>query len=117
MLIGAALATAFHRLEPWRPVRAALALAVLGISLAAAAAVHQRVETWSDPVRLWTDATRKAPSSSRAWNNLGNALRTRAPGEALVAVRRSLALDPSNTHALANLFNLEALCPFDCPAH
>ena len=54
---------------------------------------------------------RKAPQSSRAWNNLASALRTESLGEALQAARRSVALDPSNSVALANLANLEVLCP------
>jgi protein O-mannosyl-transferase len=113
-LVGGTLAGAFERRErsPWsQPV---LVAAVIVLAVVAASEVDERVAMWNDPVALWADATRKAPRSSRAWNNLGNALRMEDPQRALLAVRHSLALDPSNHRALANLINLEALCPSGC---
>jgi hypothetical protein len=114
LLIGGGSATAFGWLERVAWARPALAGAGACLAVLAGAAVQRRVATWNDPVALWADATRKAPRSSRAWNNLGNALRVDDPRQALLAVRHSLALDPSNHHALSNLINLEALCPSGC---
>ena len=114
LLAGEALAGAAARVGASRPTRLVLVLGLGGAAWLAGRAVQERVHVWSDPVLLWTDATRKAPGSSRAWNNLGNALRTRAPDRALLAVRRSLDLDPSNRRALANRDTLEALCPAGC---
>jgi protein O-mannosyl-transferase len=116
LLGGSLLAGAFERLRRLPGARLVLAAALGCFALGAGVSVGQRVETWADPVRLWGDATRKAPGSSRAWNNLGNALAARSPDQALFALRRSLAIDPFNRHALANLDRLEALCPSACPA-
>jgi hypothetical protein len=116
LLLGGLLTRAFDAARPWGWVRPAACIAAVAAALVSGAAVHHRVHVWSDPVLLWRDATAKAPHSSRAWNNLGNALRIEAPREAIAALRRSLSLDPSNPYASANLANLEALCPTGCSA-
>jgi len=75
LLLGGLLTRAFDAARPWGWVRPAACIAAVAAALVSGAAVHHRVHVWSDPVLLWRDATAKAPHSSRAWNNLGNALR------------------------------------------
>jgi hypothetical protein len=116
LFLGGCLAGAMERLRGQAGLRLAAGAAIVALALTAGVAVQRRVEVWRDPVRLWTDATMKAPRSSRAWNNLGNALRVEAPDLAIAALRRSVALDPSNPYALSNLASMEALCPFGCSA-
>jgi protein O-mannosyl-transferase len=114
LFLGGGLAWVWSRLA-LRPVRRWAAAVVLG-ALAAFATVEirERVTVWRSPQSLWADAVRKAPQSSRAWNNLASALRTDSLEDALRAARRSVELDPSNPVALANLANLEVLCPRGC---
>lgn len=63
-----------------------------------------RVGVWRHPERLWYEATRSNPTSSRAWNNLGRALAAQGNGrEAEQALREALQLDPRNAEARRNL--------------
>ena len=41
------------------------------------ATTHARNEVWRDDLRLWLDATEKAPRNARAWMNAGHAALTR----------------------------------------
>jgi protein O-mannosyl-transferase len=114
LFLGGGLAWVWSRLA-LQPVRRWAAAAVLGgLAVFATAEIHERVMVWRSPQSLWADAVRKAPRSSRAWNNLASALRTDSLEDALRAARRSVELDPSNPVALANLANLEVLCPRGC---
>jgi tetratricopeptide (TPR) repeat protein len=57
-----------------------------------------RNEIWSDPVRLWLDATQKAPDIWVPHVMLGSALQeSGAREEAMVAYRRAIRLRPSET--------------------
>jgi len=111
LFLGGGLAWGWSRLAGQFPLRWVAGAAIGALVVLAIAEVRERVATWRTPQALWADAVRKAPQSSRAWNNLASALRTESLGEALQAARRSVALDPSNSVALANLANLEVLCP------
>src|SRR5262249_11905223 len=42
------------------------------------AATHARTDVWRDDLRLWLDATQKAPDNPRAWLNAGHAALARA---------------------------------------
>jgi protein O-mannosyl-transferase len=63
-----------------------------------------RNEVWRDPVKLWSDSTRKNPNNYRAWTNLGQALLAE---NKLVLAQKSLAksleLRKNNPQALGNL--------------
>jgi protein O-mannosyl-transferase len=63
-----------------------------------------RNEVWSDPVRLWLDATEKAPDIWVPHVMLGAALQERgAREEAIVAYRRAIRLRPSEQAAYMRL--------------
>jgi hypothetical protein len=97
-----------------RAPRAALAGIALLFCLAAASA-QARVRVWADARTLWTDAVEKAPSSARAWNNLGMAHLAHAEHEqARAAFERALAIDPSHARARENLHQLRIVCGRRC---
>jgi tetratricopeptide (TPR) repeat protein len=63
-----------------------------------------RNEVWRTPVSLWQDATVKAPTSSRSWNNLAYAyLREKNPAAALPALIRAIELNPGPPDAWNNV--------------
>jgi hypothetical protein len=98
-----------------RRLRGWVAAAFVGVLCALAGASNWRAALWRDPVRLWRDATAKAPDKSRCWNNLGMAqLAAGADAEALAAFRRALALDPANEIARRNAFTAAVLCGSAC---
>jgi tetratricopeptide (TPR) repeat protein len=96
-------------------VRVLLASAALAFAVLATRAVHRRVEVWSDPRALWTEAIRHSPGSARAWNNLGLVLLERDPREAARALRRAAELSPADPQLLSTLAVLETLCPTEGP--
>jgi len=96
-------------------VRVLLASAALAFVVLATRAVHRRVEVWSDPRALWTEAIRHSPGSARAWNNLGLVLLERDPREAARALRRAAELSPADPQLLSTLAVLETLCPTEGP--
>lgn len=63
---------------------------------------------WHDDRSLWTEATRVAPGSARAWAGLSRAVRLEGDvARALALSRRALALDPFYAPAhLTNAYNL-----------
>ena len=76
---------------------------LLGV-IVASALCGWRTAVWSSPVRLWQEAVRSAPQSSRAWNNLGMAhLADNNTESARAAFREALRLEPSNTQTQFNL--------------
>ncbi len=108
--VSALLAAASNRAARRRV--AGVAVAVL--CMLAAASVW-RASLWRDPVRLWLDATTKAPECSRCWNNLGMArLVAKQDVEAVAAFERALRLDPANETARLNLHTALALCGRAC---
>ena len=97
------------------PARALLASAVVASAGVVTLAVHGRVRVWSDPRALWTEAVTRAPGSARAWNNLGLVVLESDPRAAADALRRAVALSPSDPQLLSTLVLMESLCPTDGP--
>ncbi len=63
-----------------------------------------RAAVWSNPVRLWQEALRNVPHSSRAWNNLGMAHLADDNVEfARASFREALRLEPTNAQSQFNL--------------
>lgn len=92
-----------------------MAGACVSLLCALAATASWRASLWRDPVRLWLDATVKAPEKSRCWNNLGMArLAAGEDAEALAAFRRAVALDPANGIARQNVRTAALLCGSAC---
>ena len=59
-------------LQRWRPgYSAALSILLTAVALGLSYSTIQRTQLWQDPLTLNEDAVRKAPGSSRAWNNVG----------------------------------------------
>ena len=84
------------------------------LSLAAVFSV-ERAWTWSDPIRLWLEATAKAPQSARCWNNLGMAyFKRELDPQAANAFRKASLLDPNDSTADRNLEVVEMLCGPRC---
>jgi hypothetical protein len=82
---------------------------------ALAGASMWRASVWRDPILLWKDATAKAPTKSRCWNNLGMAhLAAHADVEAVAAFEEALRLDRANQTARSNLVTARALCGRAC---
>jgi len=103
------------RTQRWSAIAPAAALLCL-----CAVASAWRVSVWSDPTRLWLDATRKAPGKPRCWNNLGMAYFSAGRDvEAMRAFQTALLLDPANKLAAENLARVELLCGRRCanPGH
>ncbi len=86
----------------------ALVLAALLVGGACTALSTRAAAVWHDELSLWTEATRVAPESPRAWTGLSHA--TRLAGrvdEALELSQRALAIDPTYPPAhLTNGYNL-----------
>ena len=53
------------------------AVVVTFVATLLGATTHARNEVWRDDLRLWLDATEKAPRNARAWMNAGHAALTR----------------------------------------
>jgi tetratricopeptide (TPR) repeat protein len=114
LALGAAVGALSARAESPRVRRSALAACVAGLCALAAASAW-RASLWRDPVRLWLDATEKAPHASRCWNNLGMAQLTAGrDAEALASFQRAVRLDPASQRALQNLRVTAALCGSAC---
>ena len=112
--LGAVLAWMLHGARS-TPARALLAAAVLASAVVVTRAVHGRVRVWSDPRALWSEAVTRAPGSARAWNNLGLVVLESDPRAAADALRRAVALSPSDPQLLSTLVLMESLCPTDGP--
>jgi len=88
--------------------RVAVALASLSIWIAGYAAIsRQRTYIWGDNVRLWEDATAKAPRKPRAHYNLAVAYLNVDREKARVEFIKTLVLEPNYVPALYNLGWLE----------
>lgn len=102
-LLGPVSALAGLALVPGRWHRAR-ALAVGAIVLLWAADTYVRNQVWRDNLALWRDAVSKAPTSARAWSNLGKVYREQGRlGPAIQAYRQALRRDPRYPHAYLNL--------------
>lgn len=116
LLLGACANRLVARAERGRMRRWAVGACVV-VLCALAAASAWRASLWRDPVRLWLDATAKAPDKSRCWNNLGMAQLTAGrDADALASFQRAVRLEPTNGPALQNLRVTEALCGAACEA-
>ncbi len=73
---------------PWQKLVTTAVLALFAI------VTVQRGTVWSSDVKLWEDATAKAPHKARAWFNLGGALLATDPEKAKAAFGRALELQP-----------------------
>jgi hypothetical protein len=79
-------------------------------SVVAVALCQWRVSVWRNSVSLWQEATLRAPSSTRAWSNLGVAQLVRGHYDAArMALQTALELDPYNMQARLNLDIVAAL--------
>jgi tetratricopeptide (TPR) repeat protein len=83
----------------------ALTLFITGlIVILYSAGTINRNRVWSDEFTFWTDTVKKAPESSRAHNNLGNALYKKGfIEEAIKEYKEALRIKPGNQEALYNL--------------
>lgn len=91
---------------PRRAVVAGLAALLTGAGISCMV----RAATWRDARLLWGDAVVKAPSDSRAWNNLGMAyFQKNQYRDARAAFEKALRLDPDNTTARLNVVVLDTL--------
>jgi protein O-mannosyl-transferase len=116
LALGAGAHRLIARAEGQRVRRWAVATCV-GLLCALAAASWWRAALWRDPVRLWLDATAKAPDKSRCWNNLGMAQLTAGrDADALASFQRAVRLEPENELALQNLRLTAMLCGAACDA-
>ena len=97
-------ASAALRRTGWRPL-VALAVAVGG---ACAALSARAARTWHDELSLWTEATRVAPESPRAWAGLSHAVRLAGRlDDALELSQRALEIDATYAPAhLTHAYNL-----------
>ena len=99
--LGAGLASWLAK--PSSVVRMRYYCVVFGV-VAASALCAWRTAVWTHPVRLWQEAVRSAPQSSRAWNNFGMAHLAQDNVElARASFREALRLEPSNTQTQFNL--------------
>ncbi len=86
----------------WRTAAAWTAFAVVIIGFSGATMARNRI--WSDPVRLWTDAARKAPGAWVARYGLAEAHRTEEDCAAASDVyRQAIALRPEEPAAYTGL--------------
>lgn len=83
--------------------RSALTGVLAVVILIAAALCLNRIQVWSDDQLLWSEAVRKNPASSRAWNNMGIAYMVDRPELAASAFVKALELDGDNEEAAENL--------------
>jgi tetratricopeptide (TPR) repeat protein len=110
LAIGAGLSALIKRRAAIGAVAAALVVCTLAV------ASFRQASLWRDPIRLWQDATAKAPNKSRCWNNLGMAyLTAERDADAVAAFERALRLDPDDTYASTNLETARLLCGPACP--
>ncbi len=88
--------------------RTAVRLAFVALLLAGAARTWVRSGDWSDPIRLWTAATRISPESHGAWNNLGVQIRDRTGDldRAEAMFHRARACNPRAWEVVFNLASL-----------
>ena len=78
-----------------------LAAGILVLLLAPAMVLRARV--WADPIRLWSEAARRAPRKARPLINLGVAAAEKGEtGRASELFGRAIALEPRNAEALFN---------------
>ncbi|HEU4603315.1 MAG TPA: tetratricopeptide repeat protein [Steroidobacteraceae bacterium] len=85
--------------------RTAIVLSALAIGLC-----QWRVSVWQDSISLWQEATLRAPTSARAWTNLGVAQLAQGHNDsARDALQMALKLDPGSMQARSNLDILAAL--------
>jgi tetratricopeptide (TPR) repeat protein len=106
--LGALGAGRLARLLARRERRDAVALAlVVALAAAAAAGAHARTFVWGDNVRLWSDASSKAPSKPRPHYNLGVAYLRTDRDKARQEFQKAVALRPDHAPSLYNLGWLE----------
>ncbi|HJZ61557.1 MAG TPA: tetratricopeptide repeat protein, partial [Miltoncostaeaceae bacterium] len=73
------------------------------------ATTHARNEVWRDDLRLWLDATEKAPRNARAWMNAGHAALTRGDlAQAGTLLLEAHRLSPCYAYVQLNLSALAA---------
>jgi protein O-mannosyl-transferase len=72
----------------------------------------QRGKVWRDSATLWSDTTRKTPQSYLAWEGMGESLHYGARpnrGEAIIAYKRAIELNPVNPAGDISRYNLGVL--------
>ncbi len=91
--------------HPFQIKPAAIVLSAVAIGLCL-----WRVSVWRDSISLWQEATLHAPTSARAWTNLGVAQLAQGHNDsARDALQMALKLDPGSMQARTNLDILAAL--------
>lgn len=108
-VLGGAIVWAWAIEQVWRRAGSRVALVVCVVLACILVARSARsAAVWHDERSLWTEATRDAPSSSRAWAGLSRAARLEGHvDEALTHAQRAIALDPSYAPAhLTQAYNL-----------
>lgn len=89
---------------PW-----VFAVALSSVATLLGTATHARNEVWRDTLRLWLDATEKAPLNPRAWLNAGNAALARGElARARTLLMEAHRLSPCYAYVQLNLGALEA---------
>ena len=97
------LAALARRVPRVSPDRATVLVGTL-VALILSSATLSRNEVWADDVSLWSDAALKSPRKPRPFVNLGTALALSGRRELGARVlRQAVALDPTSTHARAQL--------------
>ena len=103
-LAAAAVAWRLVAPAPW-----VFAIAVTFVATLLGVTAHARTDVWRDDLRLWLDATEKAPRNPRAWLNAGHAALARGD---LPRARKLLLeahrLSPCYAYVQLNLSALEA---------
>jgi Flp pilus assembly protein TadD len=84
--------------------RRALAAGIVAAAVLLGTGTRRRNEVYRSEIAFWEDVARKAPHNGRAFNNLGYAYALAARNDdAEEALRRAMALDPTDVRAAVNL--------------
>ena len=92
-----------------RAARWVFAVGMTFVATLLAATAHARTDVWSDDLRLWLDATEKAPQNPRAWLNAGHAALARGDlPRARSLLLEAHRLSPCYAYIQLNLSAVEA---------
>ncbi|HJZ61790.1 MAG TPA: tetratricopeptide repeat protein, partial [Miltoncostaeaceae bacterium] len=107
--LGLWLAAGFAARRLAAPAPWPFAVVVTFVVTLLGATTHARNEVWRDDLRLWLDATEKAPRNARAWMNAGHAALTRGDlAQARTLLLEAHRLSPCYAYVQLNLSALAA---------